>query len=162
MTIFTRTESGNEDFRHLVTLLDAHLAARDGEEHSFYAQFNSIESLRNVIVCYMDDQPIACGAFKEYEKTKVEVKRMYVLPAYRGHGIGLKLLKELELWAAELHYNECILETGKKQPEAIRLYKKAGYEITENYGQYQGVENSVCMRKQFNDNTIDQSTKLSL
>ena len=72
---------------------------------------------------------------------------MFVLPGYRGHGIGLNILKELELWALELNYTECILETGKKQPEAISLYQKAGYMITNNYGQYKNVENSVCMAK---------------
>jgi GNAT superfamily N-acetyltransferase len=56
-------------------------------------------------------------------------------------------LKELELWAAEVNYKDCILETGKKQPEAIALYKKAGYTIISNYGQYKNVENSVCMKK---------------
>jgi ribosomal protein S18 acetylase RimI-like enzyme len=53
----------------------------------------------------------------------------------------------VESWAAELNYPECILETGKNQPEAIRLYKKAGYAIINNYGQYENVENSVCMKK---------------
>ncbi len=72
---------------------------------------------------------------------------MFVLPEYRGHGIGLNILKELELWAAEECYAACILETGKKQPEAIYLYQKAGYSIIPNYGQYENVENSVCMMK---------------
>jgi len=64
-----------------------------------------------------------------------------------GHGLGLEVLKELEKWAAELKYRTCILETGKKQPEAIRLYQKAGYTLIKNYGQYENVENSVCMAK---------------
>ncbi len=147
MTTFNRTLSDNTDFQNLVALLDEDLKIRDGDEHSFYAQFNKIEAIRNVIVCYIDNKPIACGAFKEYDKQKVEIKRMFVLPGYRGHGIGLNILKELELWAAELNYAACILETGKKQPEAIRLYQKAGYTIIKNYGQYENVENSVCMTK---------------
>ena len=68
-------------------------------------------------------------------------------PEYRGLGIGLNILKELELWASELNYSECILETGKNQPEAIRLYQKAGYAIIKNYGQYENIENSICMTK---------------
>ena len=72
---------------------------------------------------------------------------MFVRPEYRGQGIGLKILKELESWASELNYPECILETGKKQPEAISLYQKAGYKIIKSYGQYLNVENSVCMAK---------------
>ena len=72
---------------------------------------------------------------------------MFVLPERRGNGIAGSVLTELESWAGELDFSECILETGWKQPEAVRLYQKSGYEIIPNYGQYAGVENSVCMRK---------------
>jgi GNAT superfamily N-acetyltransferase len=147
MTSFIRTDSSNKDFQALVVLLDADLSKRDGDEHAFYAQFNKIESLKHVIVCYTGDKPTGCGAFKQYDQRTVEIKRMFVLPGYRGQGMGLHILQELELWATELNYNTCILETGKKQPEAIGLYQKAGYCITENYGQYQNIENSVCMTK---------------
>jgi putative acetyltransferase len=147
MTIFNRTDSDNIHFRELVALLDADLKIRDGDEHEFYAQFNTIENLRHVIVCYVDHKAAGCGAFKKFDEQQVEIKRMFVLPGYRGHGLGHQILKELELWAMELNYSACILETGKKQPEAIRLYQKAGYSIIKNYGQYEHVENSVCMSK---------------
>lgn len=147
MNIFKRTDSADADFKTLVALLDKDLQIRDGDEHSFYDQFNKIDTIGNVIVCYSNNTPIGCGAFKKYDKERVEIKRMFVLHQFRGGGIGLDILKELELWVAELHYPECILETGKKQPEAISLYKKAGYTIIKNYGQYENVENSVCMTK---------------
>ncbi|MEO6251932.1 MAG: GNAT family N-acetyltransferase [Ferruginibacter sp.] len=147
MTFFNRTSSVNPDFQYLVALLDEDLEKRDGDEHSFYAAFNTTENIRHAIVCYVDDKPIGCGAFKVYDPGKVEIKRMYILPLYRGHGMGLGILKELELWASELNFPECILETGKNNPEAIRLYQKAGYTIIKNYGQYENVENSVCMTK---------------
>lgn len=144
---FNRTDSTNEDFIALVTLLDQDLKHRDGDEHSFYAQYNKIETIRNVIICYVEEKPIGCGAFKVYSPGKAEIKRMFVLPAYRGQGVGLNILQQLELWASELKYSECVLETGIKQPEAITLYKKAGYSIIKNYGQYENVENSVCMQR---------------
>jgi putative acetyltransferase len=147
MTHFIRTDSDNSDFKNLAALLDADLKIRDGDEHAFYTQFNKITTIRNAIVCYADDKAIGCGAFREYDQSKVEIKRMFVLPEYRGHGIATKILNELELWAAEFNYQEYILETGKNQPEAIRLYKKAGFSITPSYGQYLNVENSVCMKK---------------
>ena len=147
MTTFKRCDSGNPDFQTLVALLDADLSVRDGEDHTFYAQFNKIQNIRHAIVCYLDDRPIGCGAFKEFERDKVEIKRMFVKPEYRGKGIGIKILRELELWAWELGYSACVLETGKKQPEAIRLYEKAGYIRIKNYGQYENVANSVCMMR---------------
>ena len=147
MATFQRTSSDNLDFQDLVRLLDEDLQTRDGDEHSFYSQFNQITNIRNVVVCYIDENPIGCGAFKEYDQNKVEIKRMFVRPEYRGQGIGLDILSELELWALELKYSATILETGKKQPEAIKLYQKAGYRTIENFGQYKNIENSVCMTK---------------
>ncbi|MGN6267499.1 MAG: GNAT family N-acetyltransferase [Ginsengibacter sp.] len=147
MYAFIRTDSSNEDFKQLVVLLDEELAKRDGEEHAFYDQFNKIENIKNVIVAYVNQQPVAAGAFKKFSPEAVEIKRMFVMPDFRGRGIAFQILKQLESWAAGLGYSYCILETGKKQPEAIALYKKSGYEVIPNYGQYENVSNSVCMRK---------------
>ena len=147
MTII-RTNSENTDFIELVKLLDADLAIRDGKDHSFYAQYNKIDNIKYVVVAYENNKPIACGAIKDFAPQVMEVKRMYTLPESRGKGIAQKLLTELETWAKELSYVKCILETGKKQPEAIQLYKKSGYKITPNYGQYIGIENSVCFEKE--------------
>lgn len=142
-----RTNSEDQDFVQIVRHLDADLAERDGEDHSFYAQFNKIDKIKYVVVAYEDNQPVGCGAIKEYAPETMEIKRMYTLPESRGKGIASKILRELEAWAAELSYEKCILETGKKQPEAIGLYKKNGYRIIPNYGQYAEIENSICFEK---------------
>lgn len=147
MITILRTNSDNPDFVELVRHLDAELAERDGKEHSFYAQFNKIAMIRHVVVAHKDGQPVACGAIKEYEPGTMEVKRMFTFPADRGKGIAARILSELETWAAEMDYSKCVLETGKKQPEAIRLYEKSGYKRIPNYGQYAEVENSVCFEK---------------
>lgn len=143
----TRTTSQNHDFSRLVKLLDADLKIRDGEDHEFYAQINKAAILNYAIVCYQKNVAVGCGAFRKIDTEKVEIKRMFVNPDYRGKGIASKILSELEQWARELNYCQAILETGINQPEAIALYKKSGYSITKNYGQYVGVESSVCMRK---------------
>jgi GNAT superfamily N-acetyltransferase len=145
-----RTNSKNEHFVALVKLLDKDLAIRDGDEHDFYAQFNKIQLINHVVVVCDNEIPIACGAFKEFDTNTVEIKRMYTIPIFRSKGVASKILNELELWAAQLGYQKCILETGKKQPEAIHLYQKCGYKITENYGQYAGIENSICFNKNLN------------
>lgn len=148
MITVIRTDSDNQDFIDLVKYLDADLAERDGNEHSFYAQFNKINKIKYVVVAYENSQPVGCGAIKEYAPSIMEIKRMYTSPENRGKGIASKVLTELEIWAVELSYEKCILETGKKQHEAIGLYKKNGYKIISNYGQYAEVENSVCFEKQ--------------
>ncbi|MGI8639630.1 MAG: GNAT family N-acetyltransferase [Pyrinomonadaceae bacterium] len=148
-----RINSDNSDFRALVALLDRELQIRDGDEHSFYAQFNKIDKIRHVVIAYEDGEAVGCGAIKEYAKGVVEIKRMFVRTARRGRGIAKSILSELETWANELDFSECILETGWKQPEAIALYQKNGYETIPNYGQYSGIENSVCMRKLIRDDS---------
>jgi len=147
MPQLVRTTSENPDFRTLVQLLDQDLAARDGAEHGFYAQFNTIAQLAHVVVAYQAGAPVGCGAFKPYATDAVEIKRMFVQPAHRGQSVAQAVLTELEQWAGELGYGSCVLETGKRQPEAIRLYERSGYGHIPNYGQYVGIENSVCMQK---------------
>jgi len=142
-----RTDSESENFIELVKCLDIDLAERDGEDHSFYAQFNKIQQIKNVVVAFDNQLPIACGAIKKFDSTTFEIKRMYTIPSYRGKGIAAKILSELEKWATELGYKKCVLETGKKQPEALHLYKKCGYVTINNYGQYAGIENSICFEK---------------
>ena len=142
-----RTDSDNKDFIYLVKFLDAELAELDGDEHVFYAQLNKTDKIKHVILAYENDKPISCGAIREYSPTTTEVKRMYTLPENRGKGIATKVLIELEKWASELSYQKCILETGWRQPDAIRLYEKNGYRRISNYGKYAGIENSVCFEK---------------
>lgn len=151
MTILTRIRdtSNNVDFLSLVAELDADLQQRYGALQASYDQYNTVEALDTVVVAYFDEHPVACGAFKPYNSTTVEIKRMFVLPEQRGKGLAGSVLRELETWAQELGYARAILETGRKQTEAIRLYRKHGYRPMENYGQYQGVENSVCFQKIF-------------
>lgn len=143
----TRTSSKNEDFQKLVSELDADLRIRDGKDHSFYAQFNKTDNIKHVVVAYENNIPVGCGAIKEYASDTMEVKRMFVPLNYRGRGIATSVLNELERWTKELNYSKCILETGKKQPEAIGLYKRNGYSVIANFGQYKDVENSVCFEK---------------
>jgi putative acetyltransferase len=146
---FYRTDSGNIDFQQLVSQLDSDLGIRDGKDHSFYAQYNKIDAIKYAVVAYDQEKPVGCGAIKQYDFNTMEVKRMFVPLELRGQGIASLVLKELEKWARELNFQKCILETGKRQPEAIALYKKNGYKIIPNFGQYKGVENSVCFEKVF-------------
>lgn len=147
MITILRTDSDNKEFISLVSRLDAELAGRDGADHAFYAQFNKINMLRQVVVAYMGKLPVGCGAIKAFDSSAMEVKRMYVMPGFRGQGVASLILTELEKWASELGFQKCVLETGLRQPEAIALYTKSGYNPIPNYGQYAGMENSRCFEK---------------
>ncbi len=129
-----RTTSQNEDFLKLVSLLDQTLRIADGDEHQFYAQFNKIDTIKNVVVIYENEVAIGCGAFKEYDSKTVEIKRMFVIPESRSRGVAGKILKELEDWAIELNYSEFVLETGKSFESAISLYKKSSAFLPKSSG----------------------------
>ncbi|PRY85531.1 GNAT family N-acetyltransferase [Mongoliibacter ruber] len=147
MIEFIRTQASAPDFVALVEELDKELAIMDGDDHDFYHQFNHLDNIHHVVVAYLFGAPVGCGAIKKYDEDKMEIKRMFVRPDHRGNGCAGFILKELELWAKELNYSYCILETGVNQAAAIQLYRKSGYQQTENYGQYQEVENSLCFQK---------------
>lgn len=148
MVKIVRTNSDNKEFLTLVDSLDAELAIRDGDDHSFYAQFNKPQGLLGVVVAYLDDDPVGCGAFKRFSDAEAEIKRMFVKAECRGQRIAAKVLAELEDWSTEFGFSAFILETGFKQPEAIALYTRSGYTVIPNYGQYADVPNSVCLRKE--------------
>jgi GNAT superfamily N-acetyltransferase len=147
MITLKRTDASNQDFIDLVKYLDADLAIRDGDDHAFYNQFNSISMIKYAIVAYDNNLPVGCGAIKEFDSSAMEIKRMYVSSEHRGKGIAGKILTELEQWATELGFTKCILETGINQPEALALYHKSGYKRISNYGQYANVSSSFCFEK---------------
>ncbi len=142
-----RTNSENKDFQSLVKELDADLAVRDGEDHSFYHQFNGITHIRHALVLRVNDITIGCCAFKKSDSKTAEIKRMFVKRENRGKGFSKLILSELENWAKEEGFSTLILETGKKNFEAAALYQKMNYQRTPNFAQYIGIENSLCFEK---------------
>jgi GNAT superfamily N-acetyltransferase len=148
MITLLRTNATDHRFIKLVTQLDAYLAHIDGKDHAFYAQFNKVDNLKYVVLLMEDEEAVCCGAIKEYAPETMEVKRMFTLPEKRGKGYAKQVLEELEQWAREIGYLKCVLETGKKQTEAITLYQHIGYKQIPNFGQYAHVDNSVCFEKE--------------
>jgi GNAT superfamily N-acetyltransferase len=144
----SRTNSLNPDFVALVKKLDAFLTITDGDEHAFYDQFNKIDSINHVVVFHENCLPVACGAIKQMGSMNAwEIKRMFVEECMRGKGIASLIINELEKWAKELNVEKLVLETGIRQTEAVALYHKNNYQIIKNFGQYIGVENSICFEK---------------
>lgn len=142
-----RTTSDNPDFRKLIAELDKDLWKMNYSNQGHYDKHNIIESLPTVVVAYDSEKAVGCGCFKKFDVISAEVKRMYVAPSHRGRGISKMILNELEIWAKENGYAKTILETGTAQTEAIGLYKNSSYTLTENYGPYIGMTDSICMEK---------------
>ena len=144
---FKFTESSNEDFKSLVIQLDKGLYERYQSGQAQYEKYNKLESITEVIVAYCNSHPVGCGAYKVYDNKTIEIKRMFVAENHRGRGISKLILSQLEKKARERGYSKSVLETGVKQIEAMGLYDKAGYRLTENYGQYKGMPLSICYEK---------------
>lgn len=146
--VIKRTNSNHKDFAVLTRQLDMDLFRRYESVQATYDAFNKIESIDTVILAYHNDRPVGCGCFKTFSRDTVEVKRMFVVEAYRGKGISKKILKALEDWAGELGFSKAILETGTKQMEAMGLYQAFGYKKIDNYGPYKEMVFSVCYEKE--------------
>lgn len=147
MITLKRTNSNDKDFSDLIKQLDKDLRTLYESSQEEFDQYNVIENLDTVMIAYENNEPVGCGCFKKFDVGIVEIKRMFVTKVHRGKGIGAKILYELEKWALEMGYHFTVLETGIKQPEAVYLYKKLGYQVIKNYEPYIGNELSICMKK---------------
>lgn len=147
MFTIARETSDSAPLRELVRLLDADLNDRYGNIQAQYDQYNSLAKLDGVVIAYAAGRAVGCGCFRRFDDRTAEIKRMFVRPENRGSGAAQLILAELERWAIESGFGRAILETGVLQREAIRLYAKSGYSPIDNYGQYVGMEHSVCMAK---------------
>lgn len=146
---FVYTDGANTDFIELCHDLDDFLNEIVGgeENRSEYIPYNQLDDIHNVIVVYDNDIPIGCAAFKEYDAECAEVKRVFIKADYRGRGISKKLMELLEESAREQNYHYLILESGEPLVAAMSLYRKIGYKVILNYGQYEDMPDSICMRK---------------
>lgn len=147
MPEFIRTTSDNPDFQNLTSELDDELCRIYNTNKEDYEEYNRITGLPTVILAYENGMAIACGCFKQFDAHRLELKRMFVKPGFRGKGIASMMVDELEKWGKELGYGTMILETGKGQPDAIALYRKLGYTDIPHFGEFPEESRSVCLGK---------------
>lgn len=99
------------------------------------------------LVGYVDGKAVTCGGWRVHGGGVVELKRMYVVPAARGRGLARAMLAELELSAKRAGHRRIVLETGRRQPEAVALYLSSGYTEVPKFGYYQDSPLSVHLGK---------------
>ena len=99
------------------------------------------------VIVRRNGDAIGCGAIRLLEPKAAEVKRVYVVSEARGQGAGGQLISELERLALDLGYDTLRLETGIKQPEAIRLYERCGFNCIPCWGAHASDPLSVCFEK---------------
>lgn len=135
--------------RALVDLLDAELASKYPEASNIatpdLARFTPPGGL--FVVARDQNIPVACGALVFVSQRQAEVKRMFVHPDHRGRGLSRRVLAELEARARGLGCVSMRLETGLRQPEALALYRSAGYVEIAKYAPFEDDPLSVCFSK---------------
>ena len=108
------------------------------------------ERASSFVVAWVKGEPVGCGAFRPFSEDEddvAEIKRMYVETRMRGRGISRSILVKLEKLARDCGYTVVRLETGIRQPNAIRLYETSGYHRIERYGRHRDDPLSVCFEK---------------
>lgn len=156
-----RTVAGDTDFKSLISKLDHELWNELNEDQATYDPLNKVDHIATAVVLYYQNQPVASGCFKEFDANTVEIKRMFVDKAHRGKGFSKKVLNELERWALEKEYRYAVLETSIHFQAACRLYTSNCYKIIPNYGPYQGLTESTCMKKTLKHTVHDSKTALA-
>ena len=134
----------------LIAALNAELSERYPEEGANHFRLDAAEVAEGrgaFVVACIGGEPGGCGAIRRIDAGTGEIKRMYVAPSLRGRGIGVHLLATLEAEARRLGLSRIVLESGTRQPEALGLYRRAGYVEIPAFGEYVGSPLSVCMEK---------------
>ncbi|OLT30609.1 GNAT family N-acetyltransferase [Nocardiopsis sp. CNR-923] len=136
------------DATRLRALQRAEIAERYGTPDSEPGAAPSAEDIA-VFVLARDGggTAVACGGLRDLGDDGGEVKRMFVLPERRGSGAAPLVLAALEEWARDRGWKRLRLETGDRQPDAVRFYTRSGYEPIPGFGAYAGCESSLCFEK---------------
>lgn len=146
---FVDTDGSNQDFIRLCRELDAYLNELVGgeENRAQYLPYNQLAGIHDVVLAYDGDRPVGGAGFQRYDAECAEVKRVYVRKEYRGQGISKEIMKKLEQKAKRKGFSFFVLESGEPLVEAMALYRKIGFQVIPNYGQYQDMPDSICMKK---------------
>jgi putative acetyltransferase len=146
--IIQPADPASPDVRALIEQLDRYLGGLYPAESNHLL---SVDGLRQPHVTFLaamlDSRLVGCGAMVNHHGEYAELKRVFVLPQCRGLKIGRLLVAELEARARSAGLAVVRLETGIHQPEALRLFERAGYRRRDPFGDYGPDPLSVFMEK---------------
>ena len=132
----------------LISALDAYQGALYPAESNYHLSVEALKASNVLFAVARDDEGavIGCGAIVLFDGYG-ELKRMFVPPEQRGHGVAKAVMALLEAHAVQRNCRLLRLETGIYQPEAHGLYSRAGYTRRGPYGDYPDDPLSVFMEK---------------
>lgn len=146
--VITPADPIRSEIRELIVELDSHLEALYPPESRHGLNLAAMQDQSvTVFLAKVDDAPAGCSSIKQLAPGYAEVKRMYVRPAFRGRGVGKRLLSTIETFAKQANVHTLRLETGIYQTEAIRLYERCGYSQIPPFGNYKPDSLSLFFEK---------------
>lgn len=147
--IYRWTDGTNTDFVNFSTDMEAYYnrLVNGAANRKNFIPYNALADIKDVVIAYDENTPIACASFKKYNDKSAEVKRVWVSPEYRGRHISKELMKLVENRAKEKGFTRTILQTREACYDAVSLYRTIGYRKIDNYPPYDNMELAICFAK---------------
>jgi len=146
------TDEKNQDFIDLAKELWDEYYENVGDIVDKYKEVNNLEGKHFVILVFDENNennsPIACGSFKEFSTSTVEIKRVFVKKPYRNKGLATFIMEKLEKEAKNRGYDFSVLVTGVNNLPSQLFYKKLNYDIFEGFGFFKGDCDSISYKKE--------------
>ena len=144
---FKWSDGSNKDFRMFYQKTEDYYSSIVGGigNRTGFIPYNLSESVKDVLIAYSDGVAVGCAGLKRYSEEDVEVKRVWVEPAYRGRHIASKMMEKIEKKGKEEGYLRMILQTRPIMTDAVKLYESRGYVLIDNYPPYDKLEGAICM-----------------
>jgi putative acetyltransferase len=146
--VFLTTDAADPALLELLERLDSYLSGLYPAESNYASPLEALRRANALfVVAQVDGQAVGCGGYVIQDDQSAEFKRFMVLPAFRGQAIGSRILVELESLVRIAGVTIARLETGVSQPDAIRVFEKAGYRRCSPFGNYPDDPLCVFMEK---------------
>ena len=148
-TEFLWTDGTNKDFCEFYRITEDFYSSLVGGENKrkSFIPYNASADIPDVLIAYVGGRPVGCAGLKKYSQTQAEIKRVWVQPDARGQHIASRMMDLVERKAKEQGFEQVILQTRLLMKEAVGMYLRRGYKLTENYPPYDKLEGAVCYAK---------------
>jgi putative acetyltransferase len=145
-----RVQLGDSDVQRLIEALNAETALaypNPADRHWRLDPEDISDGVGAMFVASIHGTAAGCGAVRRWGDDAAELKRMYVVPEFRGSGVADAIIAALEAEAGRLGVTRLLLETGELLPRAVGLYRRHGFVPVDRFGEYVDSPSSYCMGK---------------
>lgn len=138
--------AGKQLYREYAASLDFSLCFQDLDKEIVDIDVQYNKPYGTLILVKSNDQYVGCAGIRHYENRIAELKRMYVKPEFRCHGLGRRMLDAAVSFCIRAGYEYIRLDTMRSMQEAIRIYTEYGFYEIEPY-RYNPCKDALYMEK---------------